>query len=167
VVEYPRPNAIFTVSDYTLDSKHNELSCSLPNQTGVQYVWDMGDGLSETGTTVQHTYNITQGVFAYTVTLTATSNDGCADSSSEIIEVNPFVPNVFSPNDDGINDVFMPDIDLEVIDRNGLLLYKGTAGWDGRYKGQPVDPDTYFYQIRYPNRYQQMHTRKGFITLVR
>jgi len=53
------------------------------------------------------------------------------------------------------------------LDRNGLSLYKGTYGWDGNYNGQPVDADTYFYRIDFTDRNQQVHTRKGFVTLVR
>jgi gliding motility-associated-like protein len=127
----------------------------------------MGDGLTETGATIQHTYNISGNELAYIIKLTATSVYGCTDSVSVIVDVVPFVPNVFTPNGDGINDVFMSDIELEIFDRNGLSLYKGTTGWDGRYNGKPADPDTYFYYLSYPDRHQQMHTRKGFIILVR
>ncbi len=167
MVEYPLPRADFTLSVSTLDRKHNQLTCSLPEQAGVQYVWNMGDSSAETGSTIQHTYNISGTILEYTISLTATNSYDCSNSASKIIDVAPFVPNVFSPNDDGINDVFMPGTDLQVFDRNGLILYKGTAGWDGTYNGRLADPDTYFYWIYYTDRNQQLHTRKGYITLVR
>lgn len=167
VVEYPIPDVDFTMSSSSINSKHNQLSCSIPSQTDVQFVWDMGDGSSETGTDVQHAYTITNDVRSYTIVLTATSKYNCADSTAQTIDVVPFIPNVFSPNNDGINELFMPDIDLEVFDHYGVLLYKGTTGWDGKYNGRAVDPDTYFFLIRYANKSQQVQTKKGYITLVR
>jgi gliding motility-associated-like protein len=89
------------------------------------------------------------------------------NTSSETIDIVPFVPNVFTPNADGINDIFMPGLELEIIDRNGLSLYKGRDGWDGRYKGHMAIPDTYFYLITYSDRNQLSHTKKGFVTLVK
>lgn len=167
VIEYPFPGVDFTFSVSTLDSRHNQLTCSLPAQSNVQYTWDMGDGSTETGSTVQHTYTISNSVVEYTVTLTATSIYNCKISASKTIEVVPFVPNVFSPNGDGINDVFMSEIDLQVFDRYGTILFKGNTGWDGTYKGRLADPDTYFYLIHYTDRNQQLQTKKGYITLVR
>jgi len=167
VAEYPFPGVDFTFSAPTLDSRHNQLTCSLPAQAGVQYLWDMGDGSTETGSTVLHTYAISNLTVEYIISITATSIYGCINSASKSIEVVPFIPNVFSPNGDGINDVFMPEIALKVFDRNGKLLYQGTIGWDGTYNGQLADPDTYYYLIRFSDRNQQLQTRKGYLTLVR
>jgi gliding motility-associated-like protein len=167
VKEFPPPKTDFTASASILDRRHNQISCTLPAQPDVRYTWDMGDGSTETGSTIQHSYNIPSSVQEYMISLTATSKYGCTASISKIVDVVPFIPNVFSPNGDGINDVFMEEMELQVFDRYGTLLYKGTAGWDGTYKGQPVDADTYFYLIHYTDKFQQAQTRKGYITLVR
>ena len=167
VEEYQLPLVEFKTSASELDIHHNQLSCSVPEEPNVGYTWDMGDGSTETGTAIQHTYNITNDIRDYTILLTATSIYGCTQSASIIVDIVPFIPNVFSPNGDGINDFFMPDLELQVFDRNGIILYKGNNGWDGTYKGKRLDPDTYFYLIRYTDRKLQEHTRKGFITLVR
>jgi gliding motility-associated-like protein len=167
VVEYPFPNADFTTSTSWLNSHHNQLGCSLPAQTGVEYIWNMGDSTSEKGASVHHIYNISNLILDYQVSLLATSIYGCASNASKIIDVVPFIPNIFSPNGDGINDVFMPGMNLQIFDRNGIVLYKGTGGWDGTYGGRWADPDTYFYLIIYTDRKQQVQTQKGYITLVR
>lgn len=167
VIEYPLPLVDFKTSPSVLDSRHNKIACQIAPQTGVSYSWDMGDGSTETGPTVQHTYNITNNLQAFTISLTAASIQGCTKSASVIIDIVPFIPNVFSPNGDGINEVFMPDLDIQIIDRYGLVLYKGTSGWDGTYNGRPMDTDTYFYLIHYKDRNQKEHTKKGYITLVR
>lgn len=164
---YQLPSVDFKTSATFLDIRHNQLTCTIPAQPDVNYTWDMGDGLTETGPTIQHTYNITKDLRDYTILLTAASVYGCTQSATAIVDVVPFIPNVFSPNGDGINDLFMPDMEIEVFDRNGVILYKGTSGWDGTYKGRHMDPDTYFYYFRYFDRNQKEHTRKGFITLVK
>jgi gliding motility-associated-like protein len=127
----------------------------------------MDDGTFETGPDIHHYYDIVHSKLYYTITLTATNNYGCESTFSDIIDIIPFVPNVFSPNGDGINDVFMADLDMEIFDRHGTLLYKGTEGWNGMFKGQVVSPDTYFYAINYSNREGQEYNLKGYVTVVR
>jgi gliding motility-associated-like protein len=167
VTGYPLPAVDFSVLPDALDSRHNTLSCIIPAESGVKYAWNMGDDLSETGSPIQHTYNISNNTLEYLITLTSTSIHNCTDSSIKYIDVVPFIPNVFTPDGNGINDVFMPGFELEIVDRNGLRIYKGNNGWDGRYNGKPADPDTYFYLIYYNDYKQIIHTRKGYVTLVR
>lgn len=163
----PPPDVDFIVSDYTLDIRHNELTCSLPAQNGVQYLWNMDDGSTETGPVIHHTYDISNLKLYYNVLLVATDEYGCINNAVELIDVIPFAPNVFSPNGDGINDIFMPGLELQIIDRNGYPLYKGSDGWDGTYNGRPVDPDTYFYSFSYINSKQIERHKKGYVTIVR
>jgi gliding motility-associated-like protein len=167
VVEDPLPNASFSVSTNSINVRQNKLTCTLPEESGVQYSWNMGDGLTETGSTIQHSYNIISGTLEYIVALTATNKNGCVNTSSQNIEVVPFIPNVFSPNGDGVNDTFMSGYDLQVFDRNGILLYKGTSGWNGIYENKKMDNDTYFYLLHYTDKNQQIQTRKGYVTLKR
>jgi gliding motility-associated-like protein len=167
ILEVPLPNTEFTLSDYTVTNRDNEISGTVIPQDNVAYLWEMGDGLTERGPSINHTYTITQETLYYNIFLTATDQYGCTKTTSDIIDVIPFVPNVFSPNGDGTNDRFMPHINLQVFDRFGVVMYKGTEGWDGRYKGQSVEPDTYFYFITYVNREQQEKIKKGSLTLVR
>jgi gliding motility-associated-like protein len=167
VVAFPLPDVNFTVSPDALDRKHNTLICTSPSLNGVNYTWNMGDGSDETGSIVQHDYVLSNSLLQYTVSLSAKTIYGCTDSSFALVEVIPFIPNVFSPNMDGINDLFMPEFDTEIIDRNGLRIFKNNAGWDGMYNGKPADPDTYYYVVSYKNSKQKLTTRKGYVTLVR
>jgi gliding motility-associated-like protein len=120
-----------------------------------------------------------------TYTLVA-SNGSCSDSATITI-VAPctsqpcgalFVPDAFSPNADGQNDMlyvrFNPAcvqyVDFEIFDRWGNKVFEGNSineGWDGRYHGQPMNSGTYVYYLHLTDRYNNNYSRKGSITLVR
>jgi len=75
-----------------------------------------------------------------------TLNNACRDSIA--INIKP-VPNAFIPSSiDVSNNIFMKNVDLQILNRWGEEIYKGTEGWDGKYKGQNVSPGTYFYVIK-------------------
>ena len=64
------------------------------------------------------------------------------------------IPNVFTPNGDGINDRFlenMPEVELIILNRWGQQVYKGFDGWDGTFNGQEMSAGTYYYLITLPN----------------
>ncbi len=70
-----------------------------------------------------------------------------------------YIPNAFSPNGDGINDLFMPasncsfqDYEMRIFDRWGTLIYQtknASDGWDGNYRGEEAESTAYVYYIRY------------------
>jgi gliding motility-associated-like protein len=104
---------------------------------------------------------------------------GCKDSAyvKIIVEGSFYVPNTFTPNYDGMNDVFKPkatnvyDYSMDIYDRWGNHLFATTDieyGWNGFYKGQMCQEDVYVYKIEY----SQKHTKNrslvsGHINLVR
>lgn len=167
VTVHSLPDVDFTLSTSTVDVRHNEITCTVSPESGTQYSWDMGDGLTETGVEAVHSYSMQTSVLDYTITLTATSIYACVDSSSQTIDVVPFIPNVFTPNGDGINDLFLSGMETIVFDRNGVIVFKGTEGWDGNYNGTPLSPDTYFYLVTYIDKTGQEKKIKGYITLTR
>jgi gliding motility-associated-like protein len=131
------------------------------NPVGTSYTWSFGDGngLGSNDTTVTHVYN-TDGYFP--VILTA-QNGYCKDTAVRYIKVELIskfvVPNVFTPNGDGKNDVFtfdalnMGEITLSIFDRWGLKMFESTSSgnviWDGKNKsGNTVTDGTYFYIIK-------------------
>jgi gliding motility-associated-like protein len=109
---------------------------------------------------------------------TVISKDGCTAYDSVTVHVtNAMLPNAFSPNDDGLNDIFklLPKDervrlkDFSVYNRYGQKVFFTrdiTEGWDGYYNGTMADLDTYFYLVRYiigANTY----SLKGDVTLIR
>ena len=91
------------------------------------------------------------------------TNDYCSSTYSETVEEycsgKFFVPNAFTPNDDGVNDIFKPisnghvdGYELRIYDRWGVPIFitnKIEEGWDGRIKESIVLIDVYVYKISY------------------
>ncbi len=142
------------------------------------------------------------GAGTYTITYTYGNNNSCVNTASistivlpqptgtdscytatSISPVTPFEPsdsvtaNVFTPNDDGINDIFMPNIktstltnsgsySMNIYNRWGEFIYVSNSqniGWDGTsMAGVKLPPGTYYYTISVNgNKY------KGFVSLIR
>ncbi len=134
---------------------------------GMRCLWDFGDGERGEGDRVSHTYNARTEKY-YEVRLQVLNSDSCVTESRMDIEV-VFLPkalNTFSPNGDGINDVFMPDYEIEIMDRNGLRIYSGDSGWDGTYNGRQAKEDTYFYRLHYRTA-NGKRQKTGYVTLIR
>lgn len=96
-----------------------------------------------------------------TYTLSAYPGNGCPAVTDQVfvyVYKNIAVPNAFSPNGDGIHDVWTipgletyPDALTQVYTRSGQLVFEARGGgfsWDGTYKGRPVPVATYYYLIR-------------------
>ncbi|MBU2559184.1 MAG: gliding motility-associated C-terminal domain-containing protein [Bacteroidetes bacterium] len=100
------------------------------------------------------------------VHVTAITGESCLSKASVYIE--PFnVSNAFTPNGDGINDVFRKGDFIRVFSRWGVEIFTGDQGWDGRYNGKMVSAGTYYYlhEIRDGNG-EIVRTEKGSVTLV-
>jgi gliding motility-associated-like protein len=87
-----------------------------------------------------------------------------------------FVPNTFTPNADGANDVLyarsslVTDIHFMVADRWGQIVFETndiTKGWDGNFNGKPCNPDVFGYYITYKCNNGKDSFKKGNVTLIR
>ncbi len=130
----------------------------------TNWQWDFGNGntsaLQNPPPLLYPTPAITRD---YIVKLAVKSGNGCTDSTSQKIKVlnNCFiaVPNAFTPNKDGLNDYLYPinaykatDLTFSVYNRFGQLIFyttDWTNKWDGTFKGQPQDPGTYVWILKY------------------
>jgi len=55
---------------------------------------------------------------------------------------------------------------VKIYNRNGILLFEGEDGWDGKYHGSPVSQDTYFYVLYYVSD-GKTKTKEGYIMVIR
>jgi len=110
-----------------------------------------------------------------------TNQYGCQAIDEVCIEVtkdyNVYIPNVFTPNFDGLNDVFMvygtgiTKLEMTIFDRWGAKLFYSndqSKGWDGTYKGNDdTKQDVYTYLINFTTIDNQKHTKTGHVTLMK
>ncbi len=147
--------------------------------SAIAYAWDFGDNATDISVSPNHTY---QNPGAYTVMLTAVNTAGCTDTYTLTITVleNPsilHIPNVFTPNNDGDNDLFkvtsegIVEFSCAVFDRWGIKMADLTAvnmGWDGRTAaGEQASDGTYYYIIKAKGAEGKEYNEKGFIQLIR
>ncbi len=103
--------------------------------------------------------------------------DGCILTDTIVIFVKePRVefPNIFSPNNDGVNEVFYPVVEgsqileMQIFNRWGKKVWTGlSVGWDGKIDGEPAPTDTYVYFCRYIRGVDPEKFVKGDVTLIR
>lgn len=123
------------------------------------YIWNLDNGVNfetdDVDTLVGDTYN----AGTYEITLIVRNINGCRDTATVIVEVIPpldvIAPNVFTPNNDNVNDVFsfklqgVESFYCVIYDRWGTKVYEWTdptTGWDGtNLNGNDVSEGVYFY----------------------
>lgn len=128
----------------------------------ISTFWDLGD-TSVIGKT-QFFYKYPQ-KGDYLVKYVINRDTFCADSVIKKISVGEYspenieIPNVFTPNNDGINEIYTirgmnflcDEYEFYVYNRWGQLVYKAInvpVWWDGRYNGLPLSPSTYYYVFK-------------------
>lgn len=117
----------------------------------------------------------------------AYSEYGCSDSDSVVVRVrcngdSVFIPNTFTPNGDGLNDVFYPRgkgiayiSSMRIFNRWGEMVFERInfplndeqSGWDGRYKGKQLPPDVYMYTVQTRCASGEPLVWKGDVTIIR
>ncbi len=144
---------------------------------GVLYEWSPATYLSDPAS--DHPIATLQGDFSYV--LKAYTPIGCATYDTILIKAyrgpDLYVPNAFTPNNDGRNDRFRavtPGMAViryfRIYNRNGQLIYDSPntqEGWDGTWKGQPQPTGGYVWMIGGIDYLGQSHTAKGAMVLIR
>ena len=141
------------------------------------WYWSFGDNTTSSLQNPAHTYLI-PGEFE--IELVAVSSDGCIDSTfgKVIVEnvVTFYIPNSFTPNADGVNDVFgvtgysVEGYDLSVWGRWGQAIFESKGAfdtWDGNdSNGKPLPQGVYVYKLKVYND-PKHEVRTGTVTLIR
>ncbi|MBD8487960.1 PKD domain-containing protein [Echinicola sp. CAU 1574] len=121
--------------------------------------WDFGDGSSSAEQNPIHQYSSPG---TYTTTLNIIDVYGCTSTKQLTLEVSDHfiaVPNVFTPNSDGINDQFFPkftlvkSLEFWIYNKWGEIIFftddLNSEGWDGTINGVPAQPGNYVYKLNY------------------
>jgi len=179
---YPVPQADFAwspqpASIFNSAVQFNDITTG---STISNWAWTFGDVNNNTSSVQNPAFNY-ENSGSYPVTLVATSDYGCIDSVTKTVVVDPefilYVPNAFSPNSDGLNDVFkavgegINEFELFVFDRWGNMLFHShdiSKGWDGvNAKGDVVQEDIYVWKIELRTFKKEPKQVKGTVSLLK
>jgi gliding motility-associated-like protein len=174
---YPIPLAHFTISPEITDIYDREITFTDESIFASVWSWNLGDGTYSTLANPIHEYPDSGN---YLVTLFIENIYGCKDTTDKLVRINPtyaiYIPNVFTPDGDGINDFFyatgfgIKEIQMLIYDRWGTLIYEGyqlDSKWDGVYKGDLVQQDTYVYKIKVKDVFNVWHEYIGRASVLR
>ncbi len=168
---YPVPTVSAGVDRFVLEGGTATLSASASGNR-LTYLWSPSTYLNNAAV-LQPVSTPTDDI---TYTLIVTSADGCSASDQVLVKVlkTPTIPNVFTPNGDGINDTWViqylesyPGATVDIFNRYGSLVYHSLGyprAWDGTYNGKQMPAGTYYYVINPKNGRKQL---TGFVDIVR
>ncbi len=177
---YPTPVADFNYAPIKpLVNEDVNFTDASHNATIAKWDWYFIDKAKPHSNAQNPTYIYTE-AGEYPVALVVTSDHGCTDTIVKTILVGEdygiFVPNSFTPNNDGLNDIFQPKgfgitkYELRIFNRWGeeLLFTNDFAqGWDGTFKGKLAEEDTYTWAINLTNVFGKAHELTGSVTVMK
>lgn len=183
ITVYPDPAASFTSTPNPVTILNPTVYFAAGSQGVSAWYWSFGDDLASASTdqNTNFTYSDTGNYF---VRLVVINEFGCKDTVENIVRINPdyviYVPNTFTPNGDGNNDLFMPagigmDVakyEFYIYDRWGTQIFKSTnptVGWDGRANHgiNIAQQDVYVWKVITRDVLGKSHRYEGHISLVK
>lgn len=174
----PNPIADFTLSTQQTDILNPFISFTNNSFDAPIWNWNLGDGTQDSiNFDTENTYN-NAGV--YPIQLNVENQYGCKDSLTKDLTVRSkafhYLPNSFTPNGDGVNDVFMVNFEdfnfesLSVYDRWGKTVFYSEdiyQAWDGTKNGIAAKGGTYVWVLRYIDKQDNNQIERGSVTLIK
>ena len=173
IVVNPLP-FIQTIPDTIIDVS-NSVVLTTSTSLFTNYSWSPSTYLSCND--CQNPISTPDETITYTVSIT---ENGCTNSDQVTIQVIKeeliYIPTIFSPNDDGNNDVFyvrgngIKKLLFVVYDRWGEKVFESSnikEGWDGTFRGIPMKPALFMYYVKAEFESGRKEVLKGDVTLIR
>ncbi len=165
-----KPSPLLSV-DASLHTIMADDSVVISAMGGLSYLWNNGYT-----TNIIVMYPVDDTIYC----VTASNNNGCFDTDCVEIEVignsTLYIPNTFTPNGDGVNDIFLvPCTNVEkfhivIFNRWGNLLFETNdinVGWDGKYYGEEVSEGIYVYSIEATGEDKVIYRKLGSVMVLR
>lgn len=177
IMFFPLPEAKFIPTPIVTNVFNGKITFVDQSQNAVSWLWDFNDGAQSLEQNPSHYFNE---VGEYNVRLVISNIAGCLDEYVQQVIVNPFyIPNAFTPNEDGINDYFfdagyvldVQSYNMSIFNRWGQRVYLGddyTKFWNGYTESGVKAPEgVYVYSIKVVTKGGKEHTFTGTVTLLR
>lgn len=120
----------------------------------------------------------------HTIRLIVSDENNCKDTTTQIVDVTPinkyFLPNAFTPNDDGVNDIFkgkgiiinINSFKMTIMNRWGQNVFETinpNQGWNGRFQniGKPSQAGIYIVVVSYEDSRGNLHNIKNYFSLIK
>jgi gliding motility-associated-like protein len=177
----PKPEALFTSQpqdpveeidevNFTAQGKASEFS-------SVEWFYTDDKNFSQQAQSFSHIFS-KAGI--YPVVLVVGNHWGCRDTALSVVRVKEhdafYMPNVFTPNADGRNDLLLPVLNaakkyhLDIFSRWDEIVFSSNdpaTGWDGTYRGEECPQNVYIWKISLSNSEGQAKTYTGTVMLIR
>lgn len=186
IVVHPLPTAAFSSNPNPASSIAPTVNFTdMSTFNIVSWNWNFGDVASNPNTTTaQHPTHEFSGVGTYNVQLIVENQFGCIDTTYQLIEVEDdfvfYAPNAFTPDGDGLNDIFMPlgvgwdlpTFEMMIFDRWGQMIFSTDdyrKGWDGKANGgaEVAQIDVYVWKVSLKDTKGLKHNYIGHVTIVK
>ncbi len=168
--------AITNFGFYSIEDPIQFTNTSSGDYVGIS--WDFGDGNFSSEENPIHIYKT---VGTYIVTQTVVYPFDCVYTRTLTLNIQKgyslIVPNAFTPNDDALNDYFLPsqialsNMKFEIYDTWGSMVYseegESLRGWDGKIKGSNAENGNYYYTFSGDTFYGETITSKGVVVLIK
>ena len=155
----PNPVADFTFTNHTVSTLNSEITFTNTSEGSNYFQWDFDNGLTNSEDNIVSVSFLDTGI--YSVLLFIENEFNCTDKKiydiNVIEQMSVYIPNAFSPNGDGINEVFevqaigVNEFEMQVFDRWGSIIFNSSNkdyGWDGRsFSGEEFNNGTYMYHV--------------------
>lgn len=146
---------------------------TLKAKGGTAILWSNGASTDEITVTALNE----EQTIAYMAVVKTLTGDTTINIKVKVVDCHPYEqPNAFTPNGDGKNDLFMPnvpsncsDYSLMIFNRSGIKVFESKVkekGWDGKFNNQEQKEGAYFYILQYKKTNGEIKTIRGTIVLL-
>jgi gliding motility-associated-like protein len=172
---YKSAIADFNFNPDKIEISDPEVVLDNKSRNASNFYWQLSDTSYTTFAPV-HRFNQ---LGVYKVMLIAYADNSCNDTIWKQIEINDdfrmFLPTAFSPNGDGLNDIWTPTfssisfMEISIFNRWGEQLLKSDngSGWDGTYMGEICQEGVYVFIIKVKSKRDKWYSYSGTLTLLR
>jgi gliding motility-associated-like protein len=174
---HPTPEVDFSFNPSAPDILRPEVDFTQSSTHTVFWRWNFGDGNTAFMPDPVHSY---QDTGRFEVCLEVISVHGCMNDICKDVYIKPvftfYMPNAFTPDGDGLNDIFKPegtfvkDIQWMIFNRWGEMIFESkdlNKGWDGFFKGREAQNDVYTWVATVRTFDNQIIRKEGMVKLLR